>query len=401
MKVSVQSIGRILTFLLVVGVYCFDGNEEMIRYEYVIFCLFLAFMMFHLFSKKMLMVEYFVAFMPFLTVSFLSCMWSVDSSTSLARFSTLFLNYIVFGMLWVYIIDFQDEEFVLKSIAMAGGIFSVYIIMTYGGFASFFSTMQNATVTTRLGGEVAHISRIGQSLSLATVVSLNLALSKDKFSKAIPYIVIITLDVITVLATQSRTSLATVLFGAALSFLLYTKSVRVRRWLPQIVVVVVVIFVILQEVDLSSVLGRWDGLLNSVLGSGGDSSSTTRLEMIKVGFQKFLEKPIGGWGLETSAIITSFGMFLHNNYVELLVSIGAIGFISYYYVYIKYTKKLITTGNRNYLENTALVLLAMQLFMMMGTVSYYIKYQNLIFVLCMTVTRNINNDKELTINNQD
>ena len=93
---------------------------------------------------------------------------------------------------------------------------------------------------------------------------------------------------------------------------------------------------------LYSVVGyRFEALLTTLL-NGVDTNSTyhnssdTRLLLIRYGIDLFKEKPIFGYGLDGYRIVTPLtGYYAHNNYIEIMVDLGLIGLILYYWFPIK------------------------------------------------------------------
>lgn len=61
-----------------------------------------------------------------------------------------------------------------------------------------------------------------------------------------------------------------------------------------------------------------------------DNSTTKRLKMIQAAWEMFIQKPVSGWGWNAFAVIAGYGVYSHNNCLEVLVSMGVIGFIIYY-----------------------------------------------------------------------
>lgn len=67
--------------------------------------------------------------------------------------------------------------------------------------------------------------------------------------------------------------------------------------------------------------------------SSGDSSSRWRLIFIIEGFNLFLNNPITGIGLDNFKTIFSVELYSHNNFIELLSTLGSVGLILYYLFY--------------------------------------------------------------------
>lgn len=66
-----------------------------------------------------------------------------------------------------------------------------------------------------------------------------------------------------------------------------------------------------------------------------DGSMNMRFLLIDRAMEAFSQRPYFGWGLDNfSSVINSGGYYTHNNFLEILVSGGVIGFILYYMKYI-------------------------------------------------------------------
>lgn len=61
-----------------------------------------------------------------------------------------------------------------------------------------------------------------------------------------------------------------------------------------------------------------------------DESTTKRVEMMGDAWRMFTQKPILGWGWNAFASLAGYGYYCHNNYLEILVSMGIVGFVMYY-----------------------------------------------------------------------
>lgn len=108
----------------------------------------------------------------------------------------------------------------------------------------------------------------------------------------------------------------------------------------------------------------------------GDS---VRKTMALFGMDSFLQHPILGWGHVSFKILFGnfFGRYVysHNNYIELLVNLGLIGFFYYYSFYIYIIKKFIkfpyiNMKNEN-LKHFFIAFFISLFFLEMGIVSYY------------------------------
>ena len=66
----------------------------------------------------------------------------------------------------------------------------------------------------------------------------------------------------------------------------------------------------------------------------GDGSISARLALSNDALGLWSKKPLFGWGADQFRYISDFGRYSHNNYSELLVTVGIVGFILFYSIYI-------------------------------------------------------------------
>ncbi len=127
-------------------------------------------------------------------------------------------------------------------------------------------------------------------------------------------------------------------------------------------------YIIFEYKPIYDIIGfRFEGLINAITGHGKIDLSTLRRErMIEFGWSVFKEKPLLGYGLDNFKVLyyISGGSYnyAHNNYIELLVDFGILGFSLYYgyILYLLYQLKKIkrdSLGIRDFLIATLIVFL--------------------------------------------
>ena len=95
---------------------------------------------------------------------------------------------------------------------------------------------------------------------------------------------------------------------------------------------------------------RIEALILFAQGGEGDGSLVTRASFISLGMSHFKESPIWGNGVNCFKTIPgAYGTYSHNNYVELLFSVGLVGTLSYYLMYLCTMIK----GMTNYIKTKA------------------------------------------------
>ena len=153
-------------------------------------------------------------------------------------------------------------------------------------------------------------------------------------------------------------------------------------------VAVTIIYLIMNIDELYMAVGRrFESMWNHLQNDSGDYSMFAREMFISYAQQYFLEKPIIGSGAVTflSKLGADIGMYAyaHNNYYELLVGVGLVGFTIYYSFYAYLFIKLMKMSFK-FRDLTAKAMLTMLISIMIceyGIVLYYSVYA-LIF-LCI------------------
>lgn len=133
---------------------------------------------------------------------------------------------------------------------------------------------------------------------------------------------------------------------------------------------------------------RLEGLLAHVTGQGEvDSSTLLRAQYIKIGLDAFIDSPFIGYGINNYRYInmseTGHLTYSHNNFIELLVGIGSIGFIVYYSYYVKLTcefLRLYIRKKTSMLLNTIAICFFSYFIMHVALVSYFDIVQNTIIL---------------------
>lgn len=117
-------------------------------------------------------------------------------------------------------------------------------------------------------------------------------------------------------------------------------------------------------------------------GFGGDSSTRFRLLFIVWAFDLFKEYPLTGIGLDNFKTVYGEDFYSHNNYVELLSTLGLVGFFAYYYFFIKMVGPLIKTG-KLFNVFVGFYLIGMDFAMVTYFERMYLLPMYLIFVSCI------------------
>ncbi|SMP65524.1 O-Antigen ligase [Sphaerochaeta associata] len=222
------------------------------------------------------------------------------------------------------------------------------------------------------------------------------------------YLPIIVVFSILCLLSGSRTALAVMLISFSIQIIgHYTQQGDILKFIKGIfflgVILILLIILITQNEVLYDILGRRVvTFFESLTGRETSEGSTLiRLSMISDALDLFVKKPLLGSGLNTFRIYSGYGTYSHNNYTELLVSIGLVGIFIYYSLFIWLLIKVIrlykTTKEGKYICVVALVFAA--LIGDLGTVSYYSEslYVIWLFFVSLIDRKSINSRKMLGV----
>jgi O-antigen ligase len=181
---------------------------------------------------------------------------------------------------------------------------------------------------------------------------------------------------IIILLTGSRKGiLLFLLVLIIISYCFYTGTKRLKSFLLVIILMLMIFYSIKTIPALYNIIGeRFFELLNVfLLNNTTDASYLTRSTLIEHALIYFESRPIIGYGLDSFRIMSGRGICIDNNYLEILVSSGIVGFLIYY-SYIP-----ITIYQCRKLKNKTSILKAMLLIMIsllvfhMGSVTYYLR----------------------------
>ena len=307
-----------------------------------------------------------------------SSLWAINSTDSLVKAKTLLSILICFTLIYVYYAELENVDGMLRAVMWSGYIVALYSICFYG-LKNMMLASQSASA--RLGNEYTNINSIGMACAIACVIQFAELQYKNKGKWTaffmVPAIVVIA-------ATQSRKALKFSIVG--IFALLVIKNMDNRNFVKillkivaAILVAIALVFVLSQLDIFSGVTERMDSLISAFTGEGKiDSSTLKRNNMISLGIEWWMKKPLVGIGIGNPHIINRqymhFDAYLHNNYVELLCGGGIIGVILYYSMHLYIIVNLLKyrwVNKHNF--SVFFVWIILMLAMDYGMVSYYDK----------------------------
>jgi len=384
-----NDIAYISFILNLISIYCFSAKVATVDLANIIFgvntIVMLTFVVCR--NNRVKLVKIHLYFFVLFLWANISLLWSIDIESAISKVITLSLLFIYSCIMYEYF-KYQDNAIrkILIAIYYAGLVMSLYALWIYtpSGIIDAFTTQ------TRLGTEINNANVFGINAALSAVIGFTFYLY---YSKRI-YLFGSILCLIMALVSGSVKVLVILFIG----YLYIVGKVYEKKKIWSSVLFLSFSFLIIDFLigDTGSIftLQRMEEIINVFTGEGATNHSTLlRLFYIKVGFEAFLNNPILGYGLEGFATILLHNIgevtYSHNNYIEMLVNLGLVGFIIYYSIYSKLFKKLFKYTGKDIFTKLIFIILVSKLFSDIASVSYYSKETYILLVLyyiCSTNT---------------
>lgn len=313
-----------------------------------------------------------------------SSLWAQSPELSISKGIDIIETLIIMMVVSICFRQKDSVDSIMKAVMWGYYTVILYEIAFYG-WDYFVMAMKEST---RVTSEFLNSNTLGMCASFAIIINLYLILSK-KIS--IWSAILIFGGAVIVFASESRKALVSLVFGVFLylmirSFRKDQKTLPLLRFLIALPILIFIGYQIIQLPMLSGMMDRVEGLLNIFTGGAVEKSAMIRMSLMQLGMTLFKQHPILGVGIDNPRLFT-YGVagqsfYLHNNFIEMLSSGGIIGFIVYYWIYVKLLASYIKRRNFDDPQFCiCLVLLILTLIMDFGMVSYYSKSTYILLLL--------------------
>lgn len=337
----------------------------------------------------------------------LSCIWSINLETTIQACKNIFIVLLICSMTYTMVENMNDFRAFWKSICIAYVFDSLYVLLMVG--------VDNIG-TSRLGGDYAGLemwnaNSIGAFAGFGCVMFLHGTITaNNKIEKIIQAFLAVFLLFIC-LNTGSRKALLVVSVTVILYFYLKDRgNKRIRNILIMLILLIVLWNIIMENDSLYDLMGaRMERMLESFFGhQTSEYSMNMRTLMATQGMEYFCGRPILGYGLDCYRYLSPFGIYAHNNYIELMVGTGLIGLIIYYsiYVYAFIKGQHFVFKEHDDMAIFLFSILAIVVANHMAIVSYYDTTYNIMFLLFISYIKlltqqRLRKNKEKRISSHD
>lgn len=266
--------------------------------------------------------------------------------------------------------------FLAWGIVIGALVLAYRIAQSYGGVTMMLEYASRAGGERRVGGELINENLLGLYMANALLCCILIMSGLKLKGKQSIYVILFALVFLTMgLLSGSKKAIAFMVIGICVLLWFFSRnSTPVKRILlyGAIVLSVALIVIAIRTVPIFSTISmRLDDFFGSLGGDQGLSESDqNRMLMTQYGLEAFLNNPLLGNGTGSSYVL--FGVYSHNNYIELLMNYGIIGFSMYYIPYIMLAVSLFRCGiNGDKIAAYLVVYIVLQLGLGIGWVNYY------------------------------
>lgn len=316
-----------------------------------------------LFYKRKLPIYYITWYGLFLLFTLFSFFYAPSEYHFFWGFKKI-LNIFIFGLSLLIFFQMQNSMPKLMNIYIViATLTGVFIILTY----------EPQHAWSRLGFDFGqNPNQIGLMYLLPLVFSIRKAyidemrLVNIMLSGLFFYIILLT--------GSKKALLGGVIF--VVIYLLLQPSIKnkIKNILLTIIILAIILTLLKNVSFFYNIIGyRMEDFFELIVFPSIKSTSSTNLirhQLIKQGLDIFADNPILGVGMNNFAYFS--GVYTHNNYIEILVNLGVIGFITYYSIHLITGYKLFILSRKNMSEEIAyyIAIFVTLLFYDIGMVSY-------------------------------
>lgn len=372
----------ILLVIFIGSLIAFD-NLVYVKYSnFINIILWASFLLYMLIDKKetIILNKFILFYFLFVVTSAFSLFWAINFDFAFTYVSRLVIVLINLIIVYTLFKEFKIQNAILFGILL--GSFFNYMI----AFDVIHVSYEIHEVTGRFTGSVMNSNKLGKVMLLSIFSSLLLNLFyQNKLLYYYNYLNILLASYVIFLTVSKKNIL---LLALLLFFAIPWKNFDINKILRVTIVFLILILLIYSNyslfIDIDNINNifellqkRMMGLQAMLEGSEGDNSSEERLFFIKEGLLVFTDNPIFGIGINNFREL--FGKYAHNNYIELLVDVGIVGFVFFYSTYVLILTKIKKMEKIEAKKFLFLIVFSL-LLMEMATVSYFNKLI-LIFLL--------------------
>jgi len=265
----------------------------------------------------------------FILLNLVSLFWSSMEYDIFYNLIWILQAILIFSLTTINLNSKDDLEYIMKCFIIGNSVLAIRLIMV---------TPIQLWGTMRIGSIVGYNPNVIGIQLIFGIISSMYFLITNKPRRKIILILINVLFFALILFSGSRKSL---LIGFLVYFLIRnkenTKKIFIFLFLLPLIFAGIGYLIFKVDIFYNVIGNRLETLIDVLKGE----ADNIRISMIKEGIRLFINKPIFGNGIDAFTRLSGFETYSHNNYIEILVNYGLIGFIIYYSIYFYIIVKLL------------------------------------------------------------
>lgn len=336
----------------------------------------------------------------FLLLYLVSAGWAVNPSRTYTNFIATVGRMVVVLYAFTHMNSMEGIRKVVNAFLAAVVLNNLFIMVVFG--PSALIEVRTLEIKTDAGNN----NIIGMSSAYAVILSWYLG--EPQRRKKPLMLAVYAFLLLIVLLTGSKKALLILFLAVALMYFLTHRN-KLTVVLVIATALAVGYFLLLNVPFLYSLIGnRIESMVNGILSmlqlenltadnlinTSLDKSDRIRFYMMLRGLEWAGERPWLGYGMANFADLQ--GMYSHNNYIEILVGLGIIGLLWYYFLYIYTVCKIRKRVRRNQNAAVALMLVLILMILDIGLVSYLELFTQMTLGIAVSLCSTINNNSGST-----
>lgn len=267
--------------------------------------------------------RYVIWALTFIFVSTASILWAVKPDIALDDVFKIIQALVICILLTQWIDGPNKFSFILKIIIISSIVFGIRVLLDYP-----FDSWGNRRIGYLLD---INVNTISIRIAFGAIITSYYYLKNVGFRKLINLITLLFLTFI-IIILGSRRSIFSLLLGVFIVNFSSSKNIfkLIKVMTISIITGIIILYLMIELPALYTIVGfRIETMIKALI-SGNTIIDNSRNVLIINGLDLFTQKPFLGWGIGNYSIASGLGRYSHNNYIELLSSIGLLGFIVFY-----------------------------------------------------------------------
>ena len=319
--------GDLVVGLYIIAIFVFENKEYSTLFS-IIQLIYFGYLAYLVFTTKKLpfngATKWIIAVFCFTFVYWVIVANAYVNTTSFIVFKNILKALGVIFYLYVK----KNSDFIINIIAVAGIICGAFITASF--ITNPLQTLDlKYASNSRIGAEIAggNVNVVAMNMCFAFAACVYCAFNSEKKGRRVFWYICMAFIAFSSFLTGSRK----VILSFLVIFIVANNGIKLRYKVLGLLSLAAVYWLLMNNESLYFLLGHKIDFFSNDAYKLYDSSDSVRSNLIAGAWEMFCQKP---WGKGFGCVQEKFGLYAHNNYLEVLASLGLVGFITYYSLYV-------------------------------------------------------------------